>query len=251
MTGKMKSAKGERHGRLTVIKDYMKEISNGRKAHYALCRCDCGETIEVLLASLRNGNTTSCGCAKVMDLSGEQFGKLTVIGKYPERIDGRFMWKCRCECGNVVYAFTKDLRYGSKAHCGCGFKPDPQKMLADRVEGTRRGSLTRGTRSDNTSGRKGVSWNGRRHQYEAYIATSKKSKKHIGWFDTFEDAVKARVNAEKIYYEPILETTISGIREKDGEYIAEINIKGKTHRIGKFKTREEAEAARRKAEKLL
>lgn len=35
--------------------------------------------------------------------------------------------------------------------------------------------------------------------------------------------------------------TISGISEKDGEYIAAIQIKGKRHLIGKYGTREEEE----------
>lgn len=65
----------------------MKETPSGRKAHYALCQCDCGETIEVLLGSLRNGNTIS----GISEKDGEYIaaiqikGKRHLIGKYGTR----------------------------------------------------------------------------------------------------------------------------------------------------------------------
>lgn len=51
---------GHKFGRLTAI-----EFAghNGRYRKWK-CRCDCGETLDVLTASLRNGNTRSCGCLK-------------------------------------------------------------------------------------------------------------------------------------------------------------------------------------------
>jgi hypothetical protein len=47
---------GDRFGRLTVL----------RYTSYSryLCRCDCGQEVEVTVGSLRKGNTRSCGCLK-------------------------------------------------------------------------------------------------------------------------------------------------------------------------------------------
>ena len=38
--------------------------------------------------------------AKIIDLTGNQYGKLKVIELYPERTkQGQAQWKCECECG--------------------------------------------------------------------------------------------------------------------------------------------------------
>lgn len=49
---------GNRFGRLTVLR-YSHCEYNGSMW---ICRCDCGKESCVLSASLRNGNTRSCGC---------------------------------------------------------------------------------------------------------------------------------------------------------------------------------------------
>lgn len=49
---------GLKFGRLTALY----RIDDDRKDTYWLCRCDCGNTIEVPLGSLWSGNTRSCGC---------------------------------------------------------------------------------------------------------------------------------------------------------------------------------------------
>lgn len=49
---------GKRFARLTVLKLLPKRA---RHRHW-LCRCDCGEEIEVIGSNLRRGNTHSCGC---------------------------------------------------------------------------------------------------------------------------------------------------------------------------------------------
>jgi hypothetical protein len=49
--------KGQRFGRLTVIREIEKKGNRRFK-----CKCDCGNECTVRLNSLRNGNTTSCNC---------------------------------------------------------------------------------------------------------------------------------------------------------------------------------------------
>lgn len=60
-----------------------------------------------------------------MNLSGNKFGLLTVLEPdkdYQKRNNlsnrNRY-WKCRCECGNVAYAVTNELRAGIAKSCGC------------------------------------------------------------------------------------------------------------------------------------
>lgn len=55
-----------------------------------------------------------------LDLTGQIFGKLTVV----ERCFGKYAgtgrrWLCQCECGNTTIATCRDLRSGNTKSCGC------------------------------------------------------------------------------------------------------------------------------------
>lgn len=65
-------------------------------------------------------NTTEVFMAKRIDLTGQKFGRLTVIkdtGK--KNNDKRALWLCKCNCGNEVIISGKDLRNGNTQSCGC------------------------------------------------------------------------------------------------------------------------------------
>lgn len=52
---------GARYGRLLVIS--RAEVAHGKGPVKWLCRCDCGNMVEVRSTNLSSGNSTSCGCA--------------------------------------------------------------------------------------------------------------------------------------------------------------------------------------------
>lgn len=54
-----------------------------------------------------------------LDLTGQVFGKLTVIG--PDHRDNKrgWWWLCQCECGNTKVIASGNLRSGSTISCGC------------------------------------------------------------------------------------------------------------------------------------
>ena len=54
----------------------------------------------------------------VINLTGKQFGKLTVIERDP-KAHRRVDWICRCECGNITSVSGTDLRNGHTRSCGC------------------------------------------------------------------------------------------------------------------------------------
>ena len=56
---------------------------------------------------------------KFQDITGQKFGKLTVIKKV-ENINGRTAYLCECECGNKKQIIGKYLKNGSTKTCGCG-----------------------------------------------------------------------------------------------------------------------------------
>lgn len=60
---------------------------------------------------------------KLIDLSGTQYGRLTVIERANDRIDPqgskRAYWLCKCTCGKEVEVLGASLRRGSTFSCGC------------------------------------------------------------------------------------------------------------------------------------
>ena len=61
------------------------------------------------------------------DLTGREFGKLTVLGRTDDKIapnGNRYaVWSCRCACGNELNVLGHTLRSGSKLSCGCVRRP--------------------------------------------------------------------------------------------------------------------------------
>jgi hypothetical protein len=53
-----------------------------------------------------------------VDLTGETFGRLLVLG-FDHATDRRAFWRCRCACGADVVAMGKSLKNGNKKSCGC------------------------------------------------------------------------------------------------------------------------------------
>ena len=108
---------GQRFGRLVVTERGMNSSSG--QARW-ICLCDCGGHAETTGNNLRRGRTTSCGCdwnrSTIEDLTGQQFGRLTVIERAADR-DGRRRWACKCECEQTITASTNLLRTGLTRKC--------------------------------------------------------------------------------------------------------------------------------------
>ncbi|MBV1929829.1 MAG: hypothetical protein KUG81_10010 [Gammaproteobacteria bacterium] len=62
-----------------------------------------------------------------IDLSGEKFGRLTVISE-AEGINGRTQWNCVCDCGSLLVGATAYLRCGDTKSCGCLSKDVPNRL---------------------------------------------------------------------------------------------------------------------------
>jgi hypothetical protein len=124
----VKNEIGNTYGYLTVI-DKSEEREFGSVCW--ICKCKCGNITVVAGDSLRSGATKSCGCliqeksrkANFIDRTGQQFGKLTVLGIDEEQttLHGKkgLYWKCQCECGNITTVLGTNLSNGSIKSCGC------------------------------------------------------------------------------------------------------------------------------------
>lgn len=56
---------GSKFSRLLVMSRAPSRQLSGKLRTYWLCRCDCGNEVEVLMDSLISGNTQSCGCQRI------------------------------------------------------------------------------------------------------------------------------------------------------------------------------------------
>lgn len=214
----MKIKMGDKFGNWTVIK-------KSDKKYYYTCKCKCGKIQDVYKSSLVSGKSKGCmACAKDKirkskrdkfdkDVIGQKFGKLTPLKSLSYK--NRAVYLCRCDCGNIVKVNRSELLAGKTKSCGC-IKKENSKKLMDKIQqdglkaihkasidGTNLYSLKQKTSKNSTTGIKGVSYT-KNGKYRAYI-NLKRKQKHLGVFDTLEEAKKAREEAEKEIFDPLFE----------------------------------------------
>lgn len=123
--GKVVDLTGARFGRWTVLE---RSGSNSSGQATWLCKCDCGTQRVVDGSSLRAGKSTGCGCVHenqimTVDISGQRFGRLTVVQQEGINAQRKAMWLCRCDCGTELIVSGDNLRNGHTQSCGC-LKPE-------------------------------------------------------------------------------------------------------------------------------
>lgn len=106
---------GQTFGRWTVLHRHPSE----KKSAQWLCRCSCGTERVVFGFMLRNGKSSSCGCASAKNLTGQRFGHLVVLSKTDERRSNAVVFLCRCDCGNEHRVRGAILTNGQVGSCGC------------------------------------------------------------------------------------------------------------------------------------
>lgn len=127
----------QKYGTLTVIR--RGENKYGRTAW--ICKCDCGNECHVTGNDLRTKKIVSCGCQKIKRITklgiqnfkniiGQKYGFLTVIEATEKRANkGEIIWKCKCECGNLIITKSKNLLSGATQSCGCLISKGEQKIM--------------------------------------------------------------------------------------------------------------------------
>lgn len=55
----------------------------------------------------------------LIDLTGQRFGRLTVIERAETTRHGDIRWLCKCDCGNNTTVFGSNLRKNHTSSCGC------------------------------------------------------------------------------------------------------------------------------------
>lgn len=188
----------------------------GGKRRRLLCKCSCGTEKVVDLGNLVTGKSKSCGSM----VRGCKVSPTTTHGM-TKSTEYRSWSHCKTRCYNEDFL---DYRYyGAKGIKVCdrwlesfenfledmGKKPSPKHTL-DRIDvngdyepsncrwATKtEQAFNQNISSDNTSGRVGVYIN--EYGYTASISYQN-SQYYLGYFHNFESAVKAREDAELLYY---------------------------------------------------
>lgn len=211
---------GRRFGKLTVL--HRADNKNGR-THW-VCQCDCGNLHTASAKDLKRGHCKSCGCLRslmngITDITDQKFGRLQAL--YPtEKRDrkGSVYWHCRCECGNEVDVTEDGLVHGNYRSCGC-LQREIQKEIPNQlhlIDGTCIEWLEcRKERSDNTSGFRGV-YRQSNGKYRVAIGFKRKQY-YVGTFRTFEEAVSARLEVEKLIHGGFLDAYYEWKEKKETE----------------------------------
>ena len=220
---------GKKFGRLTVIKQAEDYITpNNSKIAQWLCKCDCGNEIVVRGVSLTRAKnaTKSCGCIQkeivskhmkkynTYNLTGEYgIGYTTKGEEFYFDLEDYDLIKDYCwfiDDDGYVIAHDSNMNYSTKGMHRILF---PESKYVDHIEHknndnrksqlrpctSQQNNMNKSLQSNNASGITGVTWNKYRNKWIAQMILN---GKHLsfGYFDRFEDAVKARKDAEEKYF---------------------------------------------------
>nr|DAO60574.1 MAG TPA: hypothetical protein [Caudoviricetes sp.] len=201
------------------------------------------------------------------DLTGQRFGRLTVVASAPpsERYPHKKMWHCRCDCGREADFPTVRLTTGQTKSCGC-IRSDSWD-----ITGQRHGSLTAIRPTDkvlitrsNPVGRPIWVW---RCDCGREIEEPSNANGRL-YCDACASAIRTQTAREvhkKTEYLNVNKTRLSNLTQKisrnntsgvkgvyqdkaSGKWVARIKFQRKTYSLGRFERLEDAAAARKKAE---
>lgn len=259
---------GVKIGRWTVTGDEILAPGGQRKW---LCRCDCGTERYVLERSLLYGGSKSCGClrrerasqALSPDLTGKQFGALTVLRKLENRGGGAVRWLCRCTCG-AEYSVQGTLLLNGK-RTRCPGRCHQKNYAFSDISGQRFGRLValQPSRRYDKSG--SVIWRCRcdcgketEVSYNSLMYANQKScgcgkKEHEQKLNRFLTHV-AGTSVDMLRSRKVPSDNTTGYRGVylvRGKYMAKIVFQKKQYFLGTYEKIEDAAKARKEAEKVL
>lgn len=209
------------HGFTVVSREPDKIRPNGKKRPVWLCVCECGEFRKIESQSLVGKNKPCCVCRNnVREHTHSKFHGYTGTPTY----NSYHSAKSRCNNPNE----TGYENYGGRGIRFCdrwsepegkGFKnfledlgERPANTTLDRIDvnghyepgncrwaDNQLQAFNTNIMRTNTSGRTGVYWFKRVNKWVAAIFIDKKQR-HLGYFDSFDEAVDARRKAELAVY---------------------------------------------------
>ena len=207
---------GKRFGKLTVLRRSEEKRERNRSILWE-CQCDCGNRCLKSTGELNAGLAASCGCAwRSSSIQvGYRYGRLTALNPTDKRSNRTVIWKCCCDCGNIIEARATLLQSGKIRSCGCiKAEMDKGRFISNLtyVDGTCIEFLSKinvPTKASST-GVRGVTMK-KDGRYKAEL-TFQKKRHYLGMFNTLEEAAHARKQAESMV-EKYLEKRLYDIKE--------------------------------------
>ena len=126
---------GKQFGKLTVL-----YRDRSKRRVMWVCQCECGRKKSIRADALISGKTKSCGMCN-NDLTGQKFGRLTVLYKNGTDKSGHLIWHCKCDCDNEVDVLATNLIQQYTQSCGCIHSEICSKRGEDLI-GNKFGKLT-------------------------------------------------------------------------------------------------------------
>ena len=222
---------GNKYNRLTVIERVEDYISpKGKHCTQYKCLCDCGNITIANPTKLRNGSKVSCGCyqkeqASANRKNSKRCNDYKIYGSYVElyTLNGELIlidYEDFDKVKNILWFIgSKGYARGfSEGHqitlsrlimnCPSGFRVDHiggEKTRYDnrkqnlRIVSDSQNNMNKKLSCNNKSGATGVSWNKQSQKWIARIGFNNK-RIYLGRFDTMDEAVRARKEAEEKYF---------------------------------------------------
>lgn len=236
--GKFIDLTGKKFGRWTVLYHDV-EKSRQEKRTYWVCQCSCeNKTIRSVRADELGKHSMSCGCLQKEIASSlfvgndykKKFNTYDMSGEYGigYTSKGEEFWfdiedydKIKDYCWNINpkgYVVCANNINGKKTTSYITRMifdglPSHNEIQVDHINHNKfdnrkcnlrictpsQNCMNKSLRSDNTTSASGVYWYKPRNQWVAKICANKENI-HLGYFNEFEDAVKARKEAEEKYF---------------------------------------------------
>lgn len=57
--------------------------------------------------------------SRIVDKTGDKYGRLIVVRQVGRNKYGRVLWECRCDCGNIIIVDSSHLNPSGTRSCGC------------------------------------------------------------------------------------------------------------------------------------
>ena len=91
-------------------------------------------------------------------VSGQNYGRWTVLDEWIAADNGTKKWLCRCDCGTERYVLERSLVYGGSKSCGCLRRERAAETSFVDLTGKEFGELTVLQQIDNQSRKRGRLW---------------------------------------------------------------------------------------------
>lgn len=206
------------------------------------------------------------------NLSGQRFGRLTVLERLNEkdRHGKTYLYRCRCDCGTECVVSTSGLTGGLNKSCGCLQRENRQTDLTRKRFGRLVGIENTGKLDTSVSGHTSYIWRfrcdcGNECEFPARAINSgrrscgclqreTKAKQAISMQDNI-DRIEG-TNVQNIRSKKIYSNNSSGVRgvffhKGTGMWCAVIGFKRKKYHLGYFHDLDKAAAARKEAEEMI